>query len=120
LRDAGQLAILKKRQLVKLTLITGQIIFIAAVIELVLEQHARGSHITNWVDALYWSATKVATVASQYAPVTTGGEIVTILLVLYAVPVAAGAPARSALAPARRRPPAGAAYASWRSPLFLW
>jgi voltage-gated potassium channel len=85
LLDSAHLAILKQRQLGKLTLITVQIIFISAVIELVLEQHAQGSNITNWVDALYWSATTVTTVASQYAPVTTGGEIVSFLLMLYAV-----------------------------------
>ena len=85
LLDAAHLAILKQRQLGKLTLITVQIVFISAVIELVLEQHAQGSNITNWVDALYWSATTVTTVASQYAPVTTGGEIVSFLLMLYAV-----------------------------------
>jgi hypothetical protein len=62
-----------------------QMIFIAAVIELGLEQHAQGSNITNWVDALYSSATTVTTVASQYAPVTTGGEIVSFFLMLYAV-----------------------------------
>ena len=83
--NASNLAILKQRQLDKLAIITVQVIFIAAVIELILEQHANGSNITNWVDALYWSATTVTTVASQYAPVTTGGEIVSFLLMLYAV-----------------------------------
>lgn len=83
--DAAHLAILKQRQLGKLALITVQVVFIAAVIELVLEQHAKGSNITTWLDALYWSATTVTTVASQFAPVTTGGEVVSFLLMLYAV-----------------------------------
>lgn len=78
-------AILRQRQIGKLTIITVQVVFIAAIIELLLEQHARNSNITNWVDALYWSATTVTTVASQFAPITTGGEIVSFLLMLYAV-----------------------------------
>lgn len=81
----AQLALLKRRQLDKLAVITVQVTFIFAIVELLLEQHARGSNITTFTDALYWSATTVTTVASQFAPVTTGGEIMSFLLMLYAV-----------------------------------
>lgn len=80
-------AILRRRRIGQLTLTSVLVTVLAAIAELLLEQHAKGSTITNFTDALYWSASTTTTVGSQFTPVSTGGYIVSVLLMLYGVAV---------------------------------
>ena len=80
-------AILRRRHIGQLSLTSVLVMFLAAIAELLLEQHATGSDIKNFTDALYWSAATTTTVGSQFTPVTAGGYIVSILLMLYAVAI---------------------------------
>jgi voltage-gated potassium channel len=81
------LAILRKRKLGRLLLVTALVILLAAVLEYICENGARGATITTFGQALWWAAATVTTVANQLYPVTTGGEIVAFLLMVYAVVV---------------------------------
>lgn len=90
LADRGEhprLAILRKRKLGLLLLVTALVILLAAVLEYLFEYGARGATITTFGQALWWAAATVTTVANQLYPVTTGGEIVGFLLMVYAVVV---------------------------------
>lgn len=81
------LAILKRRQLGKLLLISALMIFIFALLELLFEAGAKNANITTFGQALYWAATNVTTVSSQFYPVTEGGELISFLIMVYAVVV---------------------------------
>ena len=85
--DHPRLAILRKRKLGRLLLISALVVLLAAVLEYILENGARGGTITTFGQALWWAAATVTTVANQLYPVTTGGEIVAFLLMVYAVVV---------------------------------
>jgi voltage-gated potassium channel len=63
------------------------VILIGASAGFVLEAGARASTITNFGDALWWSAALVTTVGSELYPVTAGGRVLGFLLMLYAVGV---------------------------------
>lgn len=79
------LAILKRRQLDKLLLISAVMILIFATLELLFESGAKDANITTFGQALYWAATNVTTVSSQFYPVTKGGELISFLIMVYAV-----------------------------------
>jgi len=81
------LAILRKRKLGRLLLITALVILLAAVLEYLCENGARGGTIATFGQALWWAAATVTTVANQLYPVTPGGEVVAFLLMVYAVVV---------------------------------
>jgi len=85
--DHPHLAILRKRKLGRLLLVTALVILLAAVLEYILEKGASGGTITTFRQALWWAAATVTTVANQLYPVTTGGEVVAFLLMVYAVVV---------------------------------
>jgi len=85
--DHPHLAILRKRKLGRLLLVTALVVLLAAVLEYICENGARGGTITTFGQALWWAAATVTTVANQLYPVTTGGEIVAFLLMVYAVVV---------------------------------
>ncbi len=85
--DHPHLAILRKRKLGRLLLVTALVILLAAVLEYILENGASAGTITTFGQALWWAAATVTTVANQLYPVTTGGEIVAFLLMVYAVVV---------------------------------
>ena len=54
----------------------------------VFERDARGTQITNLGDALFWTTAQLLTVSSQVsAPLTTGGRIVDVVLMLFAMTV---------------------------------
>ncbi len=62
-------------------------LLLAAVLEYILENGASGGTITTFGQALWWGAATVTRVANQLYPVTTGGEIVAFLLMVYAIVV---------------------------------
>jgi len=52
------------------------------------ERDAHGTEITNIGDALFWTTAQLLTISSQMsAPLTTGGRIVDITLMLFAMTV---------------------------------
>jgi voltage-gated potassium channel len=85
-RGSGSaLAILKRRRLGQLAIISALVVFIGAALAFILEAGARGSQIGDFGDALWWSATTMTTVGSGIEPVTAGGRILAFSLMLYAV-----------------------------------
>jgi hypothetical protein len=61
-----------------------------AVVALLLERHAKGTQITNYGDAVFWTSTQLLTVSSSTMnPLTTGGRILDVLMEAYAITVVA-------------------------------
>jgi len=79
------LALLKRRRLGQLAIISVMVILLGAAVGFLLEEGAPGSQIKTFGDALWWSATVLTTVASELYPVTIGGRILGFLLMLYAI-----------------------------------
>ncbi len=79
------LALLKRRRLGQLAIISVMVILLGAAVGFLLEEDAPGSQIKTFGDALWWSATIVTTVASELYPVTVGGRILAFLLMIYAI-----------------------------------
>ncbi len=85
-RGSGStLALLGRRRLGQLAVVSGMVILIGAAVGFLLEANAPGSQISGFGDALWWSSTLVTTVGSELSPVTAGGRVVAFLLMLYAV-----------------------------------
>lgn len=85
--SGAAVVLLRRRRLGQLALISVLVILIGASAGFVLEAGARASTITNFGDALWWSAALVTTVGSELYPVTAGGRVLGFLLMLYAVGV---------------------------------
>ncbi|MDQ3386665.1 MAG: ion transporter [Actinomycetota bacterium] len=83
--SSSTLALLKRRRLGQLGIVSGMVVLIGASIGYLLEIDAPGSNIQSFGDALWWAATLVTTIGSEISPSTTGGRIVAFLLMLYAV-----------------------------------
>lgn len=79
------LALLKRRRLGQLAIVSAMVVLLGAAVGFLLEVDAPGSQIDGFGDALWWSSTLVTTVGSEVSPVTTGGRVVAFLLMLYAV-----------------------------------
>ena len=79
------LALLKRRRLGQLAIISLIVILLGAAVGFLLEGDASGSQIRTFGDALWWSATLITTVGSELQPTTIGGRILGFLLMLYAV-----------------------------------
>jgi voltage-gated potassium channel len=79
------LALLKRRRLGQLAIVSVMVILLGAAVGFLLEEGAPDSQIRTFGDALWWSATIVTTVASELYPVSVGGRIVGFLLMLYAI-----------------------------------
>ena len=57
---------------------------------LMFERNARGSEIANYGDSVFWTTAQLLTVSSQMPnPVTTGGRIVDVVLMAFAITVVA-------------------------------
>ena len=85
--SSATLALLRRRRLGQLALISAMVVLIGAALGFILEQGAPGAQLRTFGDALYWSATIVTTVGSELYPVTPGGRILAFFLMLYAVGV---------------------------------
>ena len=60
--------------------------FVGAWLMLVFEHDARGTEISNFGDAVFWTSAQLLTVSSQMKnPVTTGGRVVDIFLEAWAL-----------------------------------
>jgi voltage-gated potassium channel len=81
------LALLKRRRLGQLAIVSAMVVLLGAATGLLLEAEAQGSQIRTFGNALWWSATLVTTVGSELYPVTVGGRVLGFLLMLYAVGV---------------------------------
>jgi hypothetical protein len=63
---------------------------VASVLVLLFERDARGTAITNFGDAFFWTTTQLLTVSSQMPnPLSTPGRIIDIFLEAYAISVVA-------------------------------
>ena len=61
---------------------------IGTLLVFMFEHDARGTQITNIGDALFWTTAQLLTISSQMsAPLTTGGRIVDVGLMLFAMTV---------------------------------
>ena len=76
---------LKRRGLGKLALISTLVILIGATLEYMFEAPIAGSPINSYGAAVWWSAATATTVANELYPVSTGGEVVAFLMMVYAV-----------------------------------
>ncbi len=83
--SGAAVALLRRRRLGQLALISALVILIGASAGLVLEADARDATIEDFGDALWWSGALVTTVGSELYPVTAGGRVLGFLLMLYAV-----------------------------------
>ena len=79
------LALLKRRRLGQLAIVSVMVILLGAAVGFLLEAQAPGSQIQTFGNALWWSATLVTTVGSELYPVTIGGRVLGFLLMLYAI-----------------------------------
>lgn len=85
-RGSGSaLAILKRRRLGQLGIVSALVVFIGAALAFILESGAPRSPFEDFGDALWWAATTTTTVGSGLEPVTAGGRILAFVLMLYAV-----------------------------------
>ncbi len=87
-RGSGSaLALLRRRRLGQLGIVSVMVILLGASVGYLIEADAPGTTITNFGDALWWSAALITTVGSELYPVTTGGRILAFLLMIYAIGV---------------------------------
>ena len=83
-----------RRLIARLALVFGATLVvdvIGTVLVYVLERHARGSEVTSFGDAFFFSTVQLLTVSSQLRnPLTTAGRVVDVGLEVWAVLVVAG------------------------------
>jgi voltage-gated potassium channel len=79
------LALLKRRRLGQLAIVSAMVVLLGAATAFLLEAEAPGSQIRTFGNALWWSSTLVTTVGNELYPVTVGGRILGFLLMLYAI-----------------------------------
>ena len=79
-----------RRRLVQIVILIAVIDVVGTALMLMFEHDASGSEITNVGDALFWTTAQLLTVSSQMRnPVTTGGRIVDVVLMMFAITVVA-------------------------------
>ena len=69
------LALLKRRRIGQLAIISAMVILIGATLGFLLETGAPGARIQDFGDSLWWSAALVTTVRSELYPVTAAGRV---------------------------------------------
>ena len=75
-----------RRHMAEIGVATVVVIAIGTVFVFLFERHASGTAITNVGDSLFWTTAQVLTVSSSMPnPETTGGRIVDVFLMAYAV-----------------------------------
>ena len=79
------LALLRRRRLGQLAIISAMVMLIGAALGFLVEAGAPGSPIEDFGDALWWSAALVTTIGSELYPVTTAGRILGFALMIYAI-----------------------------------
>jgi voltage-gated potassium channel len=79
------LALLRRRRLGQLAIISAMVILIGAALGFLLEAGKPGSRIEDFGDALWWSAALVTTIGSDLYPVTAAGRILSFLIMIYAI-----------------------------------
>lgn len=65
--------------------VTAVVVLVGAAAMLFLERDAEASTIRTYGDALWWSAALITTVASDLQPVTGGGRVLAVLMMLYSM-----------------------------------
>jgi voltage-gated potassium channel len=72
----------KRFELYTLAIFLGFLIFIGSTAIYLFENPTRGGHVTDLIDALYWSVVTLSTVGyGDITPQTTGGRIITMALI---------------------------------------
>ena len=79
------LALLKRRRIGQLAIISAMVILVGAALGFLLEAGAPGARIQDFGDALWWSAALVTTVSSELYPVTAAGRVLGFVLMIYAI-----------------------------------
>jgi voltage-gated potassium channel len=80
------LAILRHRGLFRVLLAATGLLFLGAWVDLLFENHAPGSNIHSYGDALWWAVVTVTTVGyGDRFPVTPGGRAVAVILMLVGI-----------------------------------
>jgi hypothetical protein len=79
-----------RSRLLGVLLLTAAVDVVASAAVLLLERHARGTGITSFGDALFWTSTQLLTVSSQLPnPITPLARVLDVALQVYAVSVVA-------------------------------
>lgn len=77
-------------RLVALALATMLVDAVCSGLVFLLERHAHGTMITDYRSALFFSTTQLLTVSSSYPnPLTLGGQVLDVLMELYAITIVA-------------------------------
>jgi voltage-gated potassium channel len=80
------LAILRHRSLFRVLLAAGALLFLGAWLVLLFENHAVGSNIHSYKDALWWAVVTVTTVGyGDRFPVSDGGRLVAVVLMFVGI-----------------------------------
>jgi voltage-gated potassium channel len=79
------LALLRRRRLGQLAIISAMVMLVGAALGFLLEAGAPGSPIEDFGDALWWSGALVTTIGSELYPVTAAGRILGFALMIYAI-----------------------------------
>jgi voltage-gated potassium channel len=79
-------AILRHRGLFRVLLAATGLVFLGAWVDLLCENHARGSNIHSYADSLWWAVVTVTTVGyGDHFPITAGGRAVAVILMLIGI-----------------------------------
>ena len=75
-----------RRYLAEITFATIVVIAIGTLLVFLFERHSSGTAVTNIGDSLFWTTAQVLTISSAMPnPLTTGGRIVDVFLMAYAI-----------------------------------
>lgn len=79
-----------RQRLVSIALATVVVDVVCSVLVLLLERDAKGTQITNFTSALFFATTQLLSVSSSFTnPLTGGGQILDVVMEVYAITVIA-------------------------------
>lgn len=81
------LEILRRRHLGQVALVSLFVVGISAALEYLVESGTKGANIETVGDGFWWAMATLSTIGAPQYPVTTGGRIVALVLMFYAVSV---------------------------------
>lgn len=79
-----------RERLVAIAVVTVLVDLVCSVLVLLLERHVHGTQVTGYPSALFFSTTQLLSVSSSFTnPLTGGGQVLDVLMEVYAITVVA-------------------------------